>query len=86
MREVGTNTQLYSKNVKGRGHSRDFGIDRIALKCSLSKKETESEVFDWIQPAQGRVQRQDLVNTHCKNAGLCKFGKIRPPPLFTQIL
>jgi hypothetical protein len=55
-RKVGTNTQLYSENVKGRGHSRDLSVDgKITLKCRLSKTETESEGVDWIQPAQGRA-------------------------------
>lgn len=83
---MGTNAQLYSENVKGRGHSTNLDVDgRIALKCWRSKKETESEGVDWIQPAQGRVQQQDLVNTHCKNAGLRNFGKIRPP-YYTNII
>jgi hypothetical protein len=51
MWELGTNTQLFSGNVKERSHSRDLDIHaRLILKCR-----NRIRGMGWIQLAQGKI-------------------------------
>jgi hypothetical protein len=55
-------TEFLSKNLNGRYHVRDVGLDgRLILKMDF--KEMESQRGHWIQLARGTVQRRILVNT-----------------------
>jgi hypothetical protein len=46
-------TKLWSKYLKGRGHSKDLGVDL---------REIELEAVDWIQLAQVTIQWRALVS------------------------